>query len=89
MKYCAHCGAQLLDESVVCTSCGCAAPSKENTLDVPSTGLNILSFLLPLVGLILYIVYHEKAPAKAKAIGKWALIGFVVGIIVNVILLSL
>ena len=24
MKYCAHCGAQLVDEAVVCPKCGCA-----------------------------------------------------------------
>lgn len=89
MKYCVHCGAELHDESVVCPSCGCAAPSKDTTVDIPSTGLNVLSFLLPIVGLILFIVYHEKAPTKANAIGKWALIGFVVGLIVNVILLSM
>lgn len=29
MKYCAHCGAQLVDEAVVCPKCGCAvAPTK-------------------------------------------------------------
>lgn len=29
MKYCAHCGAQLVDEAVVCPHCGCAvAPTK-------------------------------------------------------------
>lgn len=29
MKYCAQCGAQLVDEAVVCPQCGCAvAPTK-------------------------------------------------------------
>lgn len=29
MKYCAQCGAQLVDEAVVCPKCGCAvAPTK-------------------------------------------------------------
>ncbi|MFR0796435.1 MAG: zinc-ribbon domain-containing protein [Oscillospiraceae bacterium] len=32
MKYCAHCGAQLVDEAVVCPKCGCAvAPTKPLT----------------------------------------------------------
>ena len=43
--------------------------------DIPSTGLNVLSLFFPVVGLILYIVYADKAPKKAKAIGKFALIG--------------
>ena len=25
MKYCTHCGTQLVDEAIVCTNCGCAA----------------------------------------------------------------
>ena len=85
MKYCSHCGKEIMQEAVVCPNCGCAT---ENTIskvgtepDVPSTGLNVLSFLIPVVGLILFIIYHEKAPVKAKAIGKWALIGFVIGLV--------
>ena len=31
MKYCTHCGKELVDEAVVCTSCGCkAAPAPSN-----------------------------------------------------------
>ena len=55
----------------------------------PSTALNVLGFLFPIVGLILFLVYNEKAPTKAKAIGKWALIGFVVGLVCNILLMSL
>ncbi len=29
MKYCTHCGKELLDEAVICPGCGCAAESKE------------------------------------------------------------
>lgn len=81
MKYCSHCGKELMDEAVVCTGCGCAVANIANMHDVPSTGLNVLSFLFPFVGLILFIVFNEKTPMKAKAIGKWALIGFVVNIV--------
>lgn len=30
MKYCTHCGKELLDEAVICTNCGCKA-SDQNT----------------------------------------------------------
>ena len=83
MKYCTQCGNQLVDEAVVCPQCGCAAALKNMTLDVPSKGLNVLGFLFPLVGLILYLVNREKAPIKANAIGTWALIGFVAGLVLN------
>ena len=91
MKYCTHCGNQLLDEAIVCPKCGCAvdpvarsfAPSEP---DVPSTGMNVLAFFLPLIGLILYLTEKDKTPVKAKAMGKWALIGFCVGIGVYIFL---
>jgi len=57
--------------------------------DVNSTGLNVLSFLIPLVGLILFCVYHSNWPIKANGCGKWALIGFAVGIVLTIILWSM
>ena len=53
--------------------------------DIPSTGLNVLAFFLPLVGLILYLVYVDSTPRRAKAIGKFALIGFGVGVPLGII----
>ena len=85
MKYCSYCGKEIMDATVVCPHCGC--PSNGSTInltpDVSNTGLNIISFLLPFVGLILYIIFHEKSPVKASAIGKWALIGLVVEIVLQ------
>ena len=75
IKFCTHCGKQILKDAVMCPYCGCAAESKESVADEPNKGLNILSFLLPIVGAIIYLVYHEKEPKKAAAVGKWALYG--------------
>ena len=33
MKYCSHCGKELVDEAVVCTACGCSVASKSTTTD--------------------------------------------------------
>ena len=49
--------------------------------DVPSAGLNALAFFFPVVGLILYLVWKDSTPKKAKAIGKWALISVIVGVV--------
>lgn len=77
---------ELVDEAVVCPNCGCAVqvPVSQQE-DKPSTGLNILAFLFPLVGLILYLCFQKTTPVRAKAIGKWALIGFVVGVVLSVL----
>ena len=86
MKYCSQCGKELVDEAVVCPNCGCAvqAPVSQQE-DKPSTGLNILAFLFPLVGLILYLCFQNTTPVRAKAIGKWALIGFIVGVAFSIL----
>ena len=47
--------------------------------------LKILSFLFPIVGLVLYFVHRNSAPNKASQAGKWAGIGFAVGMILNVL----
>ena len=81
MKYCSHCGAQIDDQAVICVKCGCAVVAHTTAVDESSTGLNVISFLFPIIGLVLYIIYHEKSPIKAKGIGKWALISFIIGLI--------
>lgn len=86
MKYCQQCGSQLVDQAVVCPNCGCTVQEPINLQeDKPSTGLNILAFLFPLVGLILFLCFQKTTPVRAKAIGKWALDGFVVGVTLSIL----
>ena len=54
-----------------------------NTNDHPSAGLNILSFLIPLVGLIIYLTERDRSPRKATSAGKAALWGVGVTIILS------
>jgi hypothetical protein len=49
-------------------------------------GLKILSFCIPLAGLILYFVKKDKEPVAAKSACTWAVVGFSLGIIINVII---
>ena len=48
--------------------------------DVPSTALNVLAFFVPIVGLILYLIWKDEYPIKAKKIGKAALISVLIGV---------
>lgn len=43
--------------------------------DAPSAGFAVLGFFFPLVGLILFLVWNDRTPLKAKSAGKGALIG--------------
>lgn len=53
--------------------------------DAPSTGFAILCFCFPIVGLILYCVWRETLPQRAKSAGVGGLIGFIIGVILTVI----
>ena len=67
MKYCTHCGNQVLDEAVLCPKCGCAFDTKKNIENTEQqkpvdmkTSLGVVYILnaifLPLVGLIFGII---------------------------------
>lgn len=53
--------------------------------DEVNVGLCILSFIFPLVGWILYFVYKNNYPIKAKACSKWAWISIAVSFAIGFI----
>ena len=94
MKYCSKCGKELIDEAIVCPGCGCAVVKPEATPEVNlegdkvNVGLCVVSALIPLVGLIYWIVKHKEAPKAAKACGITALISWGISIILGGALFS-
>ncbi len=88
MKFCSHCGAQIEDDAVICVKCGRSVAGGKSTMpeaDAPSAGFSVLSFFIPLVGLILYLIWKETYPLKAKGCGKWALIGFIANVVAGIL----
>ena len=53
-------------------------PDAIKKIDMSNVGFFILSFLIPLAGLILFIVWKQKIPHKAKSCGIGALTGFII-----------
>lgn len=51
--------------------------------DKPSFWFSLLGFFFPIVGLILYLVYENKKPKRAKSAGKGALAGFITKIVIS------
>jgi len=95
MKYCTNCGKELADNAQTCPNCGYVfagaqvAPSVVATggtgvADKPAIFLNIVSFFIPLVGLILYFSWRHATPRRAKSV----LIAALIGIIFNSIVIS-
>lgn len=87
MKYCQKCGKQILDEAVICPGCGCQIENAATTdpADASNFGMAVLGFLLPVVGLILYLVWKDKSPLKAKSAGKGALVSVILSFAVSLI----
>ena len=88
MKFCSNCGKEVYDDAIICMSCGCSLQKKAltNEKDMENVGLNILAFFIPIVGFILYFCWKSESPKKANGVGKWALISFVAGIVLEVFL---
>jgi hypothetical protein len=92
MKFCSKCGAEVHDDAIVCLKCGCSVANTNqqtvsivNPNDASSGGFAALGFFFPVVGLILWIIWNNTSPLKAKSCGKGALIGFIVSIVVAII----
>lgn len=94
--FCTNCGKESDVNASFCAFCGYSINSKGSKTtqtnvataaeDIESVGINILSFLIPIVGLILFIVWKDATPTRAKSAGKWAIIGAIVGFIGYVVI---
>lgn len=82
MKFCSKCGKEIHDDATVCIHCGYAVSGGKGAVaDGSCTWAAVLGFFIPIVGLILYLVWKDQTPMKARSAGKGALIGFIVGIV--------
>lgn len=90
--YCKNCGRTVDDTSSYCNNCGARIDNKPNadvSEDNSNLGFAILGFFIPIVGLILFLIYEEKKPKRAKSAVKGALIGFITEIVLAIILVIL
>ena len=86
--YCRYCGKQIEEDARFCPYCGSAqqeelqAPPPQQRYvdpnDAPSGGFAVLGFFFPVVGLILFLVWKDTMPQRAKSCGKGALTSVIV-----------
>ena len=87
---CRNCGKNIDDLATYCISCGAKVNNNDTeTDDCSSLGFAILGFLIPIVGLILFLIYEGKNPKRARSAIKGALIGFITRIVLSIILVIL
>ena len=97
--YCQNCGVEVSDNTTICPQCGYRqAPLTTETpyasyemVDTGHIGWGILGFLIPIVGLILFLVWHDSEPKTARMAGKGALVRVIVtaAVVVLVTVLSI
>lgn len=83
MAFCKNCGSKIDDKAVICPKCGVPQQSLE-----PDNGgflWGLLGCLVPVAGLVLYLIWKDTKPKSAKAAGIGALISVGLGIFLFVI----
>ena len=85
MKYCAHCGAELLDEAIVCPKCGCETEGASQQVRTQQESWNgmaiagfVLSFFFAVVGLILSIIAYRQTKQTGEKGKELALAGIII-----------
>ena len=63
-----------------------AFPQTAPKNDTPDIWIPILAFFIPVVGLILYLVWKDDKPQSSSAAGKFALIGFIVEVVIGILI---
>jgi len=87
MPYCQYCGAEIDYDQEYCNQCGSQQPklqSQQKASKGGAVGWGILSFFVPLIGLILFLVWRQERPRVSKVAGLAALIGFILNLIIMV-----
>ena len=90
MAYCKKCGREIDNAATHCAYCGAAqndAPVASQAADHGGFGWGLLGFLIPVVGLILFLVWRDSKPKTAKAAGKGALISVIVSVVFYVLMM--
>ena len=91
--YCRNCGKEISDQAYVCPNCGVLVQSTTNSQkqrveesdNESKVGWGILSFFFPLVGLILFCVWHSERPKTAKVCGLCALAAVISSVILGIL----
>lgn len=91
--FCKNCGAEIDEKAFCCPKCGVltnndvqrSSVGVQTKPDAPSGGFAVLSFFIPLVGLILWLTWKNVTPLKARSCGQGALIGAIVSVALYVI----
>jgi len=89
-KFCTQCGAVQPELTTTELASVLAQVQQQSTAKSPvdtegSFGFALLGFLVPVVGLILYVIWYRDRPGPAKSAGKGAIAGVITSVIIGII----
>ncbi|MDE6551107.1 MAG: zinc ribbon domain-containing protein [Clostridia bacterium] len=94
--FCWNCGKEIDDKAYFCIHCGVKTDRSSNNRvrtaspdDASSAGYGVLGFFFPIVGLILWLIWNNDYPKRAKSAGLGALISVLSGVILTVIVVAI
>ena len=89
MAYCKKCGREIDNMASHCAYCGAAqneTTAAPQAADKGGFGWGLLGCLIPIVGLILFLVWRDTKPKTSKAAGVGALVSVIVSVVLYVAL---
>lgn len=90
--YCKRCGKENKIETKFCTNCGNSLNDSSNHYvneENSVFGWGILSFFVPIVGLILFIIWKNDRPKASKTVGICALIGVIISFFIGIFTITM
>ena len=89
MPYCPNCGTQVRETQNICQNCGNNHNLSKQKIKIEEEnstfGYAVLGFVMPLVGLVLYLIWLEEKPKASRSAGVGALVRVIFSIIGSVI----
>ena len=80
MKYCTHCGAEILEEAVICTKCGCWVEQKNQQGVSPLRGA-VQNAKLNVCAIVGFILSMASIVFVVNFMGFLALAGMIVSVV--------
>ena len=90
MAYCKKCGREIDNAASHCAYCGAAqndTTAAPQTVDNGGFGWGLLGCLIPIVGLILFLVWRDTKPKTSKAAGVGALVSIIISVVLYAVLM--
>lgn len=89
---CPNCGTENPSNATFCASCGTKLPEPVRQTSTPQASsescpvaLKVVSFIIPLVGWVLWGAWRKEHPQKASEVALMAWIGFAVWFVINML----